>query len=129
TAAFDYVILDTPALLPVADVQLFSSHVQGTILIVDASKTPRKMLLEAKHLLNSTHIRILGVVINKSPWPDYGAIRRQLNNVQRQGQGTAMTMPPNTPLPNDSMESMNGSEDPDSTLTLSTPPKTEGEKS
>ncbi|HVB24900.1 MAG TPA: hypothetical protein VNG51_23390, partial [Ktedonobacteraceae bacterium] len=65
---YDYVIFDTPPLLPVADTQLLASYIQTAILVVDASKASRKGLARAKEILQKTHTKALGVVINKSPW-------------------------------------------------------------
>lgn len=74
-APFDYILFDTPPLLAVADTQFLASHIQTAVLVVDPSKTPRKVLLRAKRVLNRTHTMILGVVINKCRWPEYGYIR------------------------------------------------------
>lgn len=65
---YDYVIFDTPPLLPVADTQLLASYIQNAILVVDASKASRKGLARAKEILQKTRTKTLGVVINKSPW-------------------------------------------------------------
>ncbi len=66
--SYDYVIFDTPPLLPVADTQLLASYIQTAVLVVDASKASRKGLARAKEILQKTHTKTLGVVINKSPW-------------------------------------------------------------
>ena len=85
TSSFDYVIFDTPPLLPVADAAILASYVQATILVVNVSKTPRKVLLRAKKALSRTRTTLLGVVINKSTWPDNGSINDYLRDVwQRQ---------------------------------------------
>lgn len=85
TSRFDYVIFDTPPLLPIADAQILASYVQATVLVVNASKTPRKVLLRAKQALSRTRTMLLGVVINKSSWPDNGSINEYLKDVwQRQ---------------------------------------------
>jgi len=65
---YDYVIFDTPPLLPVADTQLLASYIQTAILVVDASKASRKGLARAKEILQKTRTKTLGIVINKSPW-------------------------------------------------------------
>jgi succinoglycan biosynthesis transport protein ExoP len=69
-ASYDYIIFDSSPLLPVADAQILASYVQAAVLVVDASKTSRKALLRAKRALNRTQTTILGVVVNKSRWPD-----------------------------------------------------------
>lgn len=69
-APYDYIIFDSSPLLPVADAHILASYVQAAVLVVDASKTSRKALLRAKRALIRTHTTILGVVVNKSRWPD-----------------------------------------------------------
>jgi capsular exopolysaccharide synthesis family protein len=80
---FDYVIFDTSPLLPVADAQIMTSYIQMLVLVIDASKTPRKVLLRTKRVLNSLRTMPMGIVINRSPWPDYGEIRQYLNDTRQ----------------------------------------------
>ena len=128
-APFDYIIFDTPPLLPVADTQILASHVQATILVVDAPKTPRKTLLEAKRMLNRTRTMILGVVINKNHWPTPGRIRQYLNDVPRPRAVPPVTKLPDIPLPEGQLESMDGLVDPSITVTLPRIQKATDEKS
>lgn len=65
-APFDYIIFDTPPLLPLADAQLLALHVQAILLVIDGSKTPRRVLSRTSHILRRFPIAIQGVVINKS---------------------------------------------------------------
>lgn len=97
---FDYVIFDTPPLLPVADVQILASYTQAVVLVSDASKTPRKLLIRARGLLDSTHTTIIGVVLNRSPWPDYGVIRQYQNKTRQPTIDIDMMRPPKTPSGN-----------------------------
>jgi capsular exopolysaccharide synthesis family protein len=96
TPHFDYVLFDTPPVLPVADTQILASYIQAAILVVDASKTPRRVLKHARQLLTRTGTRVLGVAINKSQWPEFGQIHEYLHNQQTQGPGTdiAVSLPP-----------------------------------
>jgi capsular exopolysaccharide synthesis family protein len=71
-APYDFVIFDTPPLLPVADTQLLASYIQTAVLVVDISKSSRKGLSHAKEILKKTHTNVLGVVINKSNWANQG---------------------------------------------------------
>lgn len=101
-APFDYVIFDAPPLLPVADTQILASYVQAIVLVIDPSKTPRKLLLRVKHLLNKMRHPVLMVVINKSPWPEHGEIRQYLKSARHYRTATpAMTKPPETPSVDD----------------------------
>jgi succinoglycan biosynthesis transport protein ExoP len=84
-APFDYVVVDSPPLLLVADAQILASLVQAVLLVVDASKTPRRALLRAKRVLGSTRARSLGIALNKSPWSDYG-VSQQHQDRKTQGQ-------------------------------------------
>jgi capsular exopolysaccharide synthesis family protein len=67
---FDYVVVDSPPLLPVADAQFMASLVQAVLLVVDAHKTPRRALLRIKRQLGRIRPRIIGIALNKSPWSD-----------------------------------------------------------
>jgi len=118
-APFDYVVFDTPPLLSAAETQILASYIHSAVLVVDASKTPRKILLQAKRALLRTRTRGLGVVLNKSNWSsrtDYPASSRYLKRVRTYS--TSSILPPGTPLPGDSRESMNGSADPNMTVTM-----------
>lgn len=68
--SFDYIIFDSSPLLPVVDAQILASYVQVAVLVVDASKTSRRTILRAKRVLSKANTNILGVVINRSRWPD-----------------------------------------------------------
>jgi len=96
---YDYVIFDTPPLLPIADAQVVASYVDAAILVVDASQTPRRVLVRAKQALSKTRATILGVVINKSVWSEGGNINGYLNDVwRRQSKArVSVTTPPSTP--------------------------------
>ena len=119
-APFDYVIFDTPPLLPVADTQILASSVQAIVLVVDPSKTPRKLLLRVKHLLDRLRAPVVGVVINKSRWPEHREIRQYLKDARHHRTAIpAMPRPPETP-------SINGQGEQDNTVIPSPirPPET-----
>jgi capsular exopolysaccharide synthesis family protein len=64
---FDYVLVDTPPIAPLADSRLLGRWVDGFILVVAANKTPRKLLAEALNVLQPA--RVLGVVFNGDEQP------------------------------------------------------------
>lgn len=64
---FDWVILDSPPLLPVADSAVLATQVDGTLLIVRQGKTAKPLLREA---LKTDNLKLLGVIANE--WPDNG---------------------------------------------------------
>jgi protein-tyrosine kinase len=61
---FDRVILDTPPVLPLADVAVLAPLVDGTLLVVRAGVTPKPAIENALRAFDST--RLLGVVLNES---------------------------------------------------------------
>jgi capsular exopolysaccharide synthesis family protein len=61
---FDYVIFDTPPLLAVADPQILSNKVDGSILVVYSGKTEIDQAKKAKELLVNAQSKLLGVVLN-----------------------------------------------------------------
>src|ERR1700683_1839907 len=60
---FDWVILDSPPLLPVADSSLLADHVDGVILVVRAASTPTIAAERACQELQRRNV--LGVVLNE----------------------------------------------------------------
>ena len=58
-----YVIFDCPPVLTVPDSLIFSSYVDGIILVVEAGKTSRNQIRKAIELLDGKNI--LGLVMNK----------------------------------------------------------------
>lgn len=63
---YDYVIVDTPPALSVADANLLAPIVDGVLLVVDATKTRRAALAETKRSLELGGARILGTVLNRA---------------------------------------------------------------
>ena len=67
---YDYVILDTPPLVPVVDSALLARVVDGVLIVVSANKTPRKLLEEALNELDAN--KVIGIVFNNDDRPLYG---------------------------------------------------------
>jgi len=68
--SYDYILLDTPPVVPLADCRLMERCVDGFILIIAAHKTPRKFLAEAVETLNLLErSKVLGVVFNGDDRP------------------------------------------------------------
>lgn len=62
---YDYIVIDTPPLLAVADGQIISSISDGVLLIVESKKTPKDSVLKSKELLTNVNANILGIILNK----------------------------------------------------------------
>jgi Mrp family chromosome partitioning ATPase len=67
---FDYVVIDTPPLLPVFDSALLSRIVDGLLVVVAANQTPRKLLGEALNLVDPA--KVIGIVFNRDDRPLFG---------------------------------------------------------
>jgi protein-tyrosine kinase len=67
---YDFIVLDTPPLLPVFDTALLARLVDGVLVVVAANRTPRKMLGEALNLLDPA--KVLGIVFNGDAKPLFG---------------------------------------------------------
>ena len=66
-ASADFVVIDTPPMLGLADARLISSLVDGTVMVVAMQETARREVGRAGDLLNSTGNEVLGVVMTKVP--------------------------------------------------------------
>jgi capsular exopolysaccharide synthesis family protein len=72
---YDYVILDTPPIVPVSDCRLLAPWVDGLLLIVSSHRTPRKLLEESLNLIEPSSL--LGIVFNRDDHPLVGYHRRR----------------------------------------------------
>jgi capsular exopolysaccharide synthesis family protein len=62
---FDWIIIDSPPLVPVPDSGLWASHADGTLLVVRHGRTPKSLLTKA---LETDNLKLLGIVTNE--WED-----------------------------------------------------------
>jgi capsular exopolysaccharide synthesis family protein len=74
-AQYDYVLLDTPPLIPVPDSALLRPLVDGYVVVVSARSTPRRLLGEALNQLDESSV--LGVVLNRDEQPLFGFYRKR----------------------------------------------------
>jgi capsular exopolysaccharide synthesis family protein len=64
---YDYVLIDTPPLLPFPDCRVIGRCVDGYLLTIAAHRTPRKLAAEALDLLDAA--KVIGVVFNGDDRP------------------------------------------------------------
>ena len=62
---YDYVLIDTPPVLPVTDSLVLGRMVDGLILVIDSGEIKVEMAREVKNQLVHAGANILGVVLNK----------------------------------------------------------------
>lgn len=60
---YDYIVVDTPPIVPVPDCRLIARAVDGLVIVVAANKTPRHLLEEALAAMDDP-AKILGLVFN-----------------------------------------------------------------
>ena len=63
-AAFDYVVFDSPPVLPVADALILGAITDGVVVTVLGGKTSREVVAKARTKLQRANVKILGVLIN-----------------------------------------------------------------
>lgn len=61
---FDYIIVDSPPIIPFSDMNIIGDIVDGILLIVRAERTPKDRVLEALKSLNKENV--MGIVLNDS---------------------------------------------------------------
>src|SRR5262245_3602857 len=59
---YDFVVLDTPPLVPVVDAAVLSRFVDGLLIVVAADETPRKLLEAALNVVDES--KVIGIVFN-----------------------------------------------------------------
>lgn len=64
---YDYVLIDTPPLVPLPDCRLIGRWADGFLVVVGAHKTPRRLLVEALGPLDPA--KVIGVVFNGDDRP------------------------------------------------------------
>jgi capsular exopolysaccharide synthesis family protein len=64
TTEYDFVILDSPPLLNVADTRILANAVDATILVVKGGDTPRQVVQYAESQARAAGANLMGVVLN-----------------------------------------------------------------
>ena len=83
---YDFIIIDTAPVLPVADALLLGPQIDGVLLSVMLDHSQMHKVHAAHQLLNEVNIPVLGAVVNGVPSqiyaPDYRYVRRQRPGVR-----------------------------------------------
>ena len=75
TAAYDFVIYDTPPVAAGADASLIAAAVTAAIVVIDVRDADRRKVLQALDQISLTRVEVLGIVLNRVPpgaMPDAG---------------------------------------------------------
>ena len=62
---YDYIIIDSPPILPIADTQVIMNKVDGVILVVRNDKTTKSNLVKVKKIMEVSNTKLLGAVLNR----------------------------------------------------------------
>ena len=62
---YDYVVIDSPPVMPVSDALLLSTIVDGVLLVTNASRTPKQQVRAARARLEYARAKIFGTVLNR----------------------------------------------------------------
>lgn len=62
---YDYVLIDTPPIMPVTDAAVLSIRTDGVILVVESGADKPELLKAAKERLEQAGAKILGCILNK----------------------------------------------------------------
>jgi capsular exopolysaccharide synthesis family protein len=66
TEQFDFILVDAPPVLPVADPLVISQLTGGTVMVVAAGETRRRHLAEALRVLGTASVEVGGFVLTKA---------------------------------------------------------------
>jgi capsular exopolysaccharide synthesis family protein len=84
TELYDYILIDTPPILGIADAQSLVSRVDTTIFISGIGVATKSDMRRAMELVEATPKKFLGVVVNllKNTEDDYLIYTSQLNSIE-----------------------------------------------
>ncbi|HVA40143.1 MAG TPA: polysaccharide biosynthesis tyrosine autokinase [Candidatus Binataceae bacterium] len=62
---YDYIVIDSPPVMPVSDALLLSTIVDGVLLVTNASRTAKQQVRAARARLEYARAKIFGTVLNR----------------------------------------------------------------
>ena len=62
---YDYILIDSPPVMPVSDAVLLSTIVEGVVLVVNSQETSKYVVKEVHARLSYARAKILGVLLNR----------------------------------------------------------------
>ena len=88
---YDFLVIDSPPVMPVSDAVVLSSLADGMIFVVEAQRTPKHLVRTAIAQLGSNQSKILGIVLNRVDirGPEYREYYHYYNPQFYQASGTS----------------------------------------
>ena len=62
---YDFIVIDTPPIMPTTDALLVAPHTDGTILVIKSHQADRKIIQEVLNRFESNNLPIIGTVLNR----------------------------------------------------------------
>ena len=85
---FDIIILDSAPIVAVIDSEILAKMADGTILVVSADKTDKRLMLEAVDLLKKDRVPFIGTVLNNFKYKNgNGYYYKYYYNYETDGKG------------------------------------------
>jgi capsular exopolysaccharide synthesis family protein len=94
---YDFIIIDVPPALPVADASQVATLVDGVILVYTAGRIARSVLKRAKDMLTAVNANVVGVILN-SVRPEIGPEYLKYHSKYYYSEAEAMTPRDHRPL-------------------------------
>ncbi|MFA5014786.1 MAG: CpsD/CapB family tyrosine-protein kinase [Actinomycetota bacterium] len=60
---YDYIIFDTPPVIPVTDASLIAPQTDGVIMVIQAERTQKGVIKHSEGLLKQAHAKLLGYIL------------------------------------------------------------------
>jgi Mrp family chromosome partitioning ATPase len=70
TETHQFVILDSPPLMPVADARVLATLVEGVVFVIRAGVAPKSLVRRSRAMLEAIGAPVLGAVLNGAD-PDH----------------------------------------------------------
>lgn len=83
-AWFDWILIDSPPILPMADLALWSRQSDGLIMVVRQDHTPKKFIAKAMDAIEKS--KLLGVVFNEGTESHHRVYLNYYNNILKKKQ-------------------------------------------
>jgi protein-tyrosine kinase len=75
---YDYVIFDTPPIIPVTDAGILGAQTDGVIMVVKAEKTQKGVVIHGEGLLKQAQAKLIGYILTNIQYHIPGYIYRYL---------------------------------------------------
>ena len=62
-AKFDYIIIDSPPIIPVTDAGVIGSQTDGVIMVIQANRTQKGVVKHSESLLKQAPAKVLGYIL------------------------------------------------------------------